>query len=134
MRKIVIGMKAYYISRAIISIGFGALFATSSSWGAGLLVGAVAFGWFLLAPHIGRYMVHPEFGVTALRRDERTQVINDRAARNTFVITVLALGGVGLYFGTIALTSVPIAVFKWLLILGVAVYYVSDSWLRKVSS
>ena len=128
------GMKAYYISRAIISMAFGALFATGSTWWTGLLAGTLAFAWFLLAPHIGRYTVHPEFGVTALRRDEHAQVINDKAARNAFVISMLALGGIIVYFGTLALTSVPIAVFRWLLILGVLIYYVSDFWLRKAHS
>jgi hypothetical protein len=128
------GMKAYYVSRAIISIALGALFATGSTWGTGILVGILAFAWFLLAPHIGRYSVHPEFGVTALRRDERAQVINDKAARNAFVISMLALGGIIVYFGTLSLTSVPIAVFKWFLIFGVLIYYVSDFLLRKAHS
>ena len=127
------GMKSYYISRAIVSVIFGALLAlTGSSWWNGVLMGALAFGWFLLAPHIGRYSVYPEFGVTALRRDERSEVINDKAARNAFAVSMLAMAGVGVYFGALALTSAPIAVFKWLLILGVVVYYASDFWLRKV--
>ena len=129
-----IGMKSYYISRALISIAFGVLFAADSTWWTGILVGTLAFAWFLLAPHIGRYSVHPEFGITALRRDERAQVINDKAARNAFVISMLALGGIIAYFGIFALTSVPIAVFRWLLIIGVLIYYVSDFWLRKAHS
>ncbi len=129
------GMKAYYFSRAIISIAFGLLFVlTGSSWWTGVLVGMLAFAWFLLAPHIGRYSVHPEFGVTALRHDERTQAINHKAAQNAFVASMLALGGVIAYYGTLALTSVPIAVLKWLLILGVLIYYLSDFWLRKTQS
>ena len=128
------GMKSYYVSRALISIAFGVLFAADSTWWTGILVGTLAFAWFLLAPHIGRYSVHPEFGITALRRDERAQVINDKAARNAFVISMLALGGIIVYFGIFALTSAPIAVFKWLLIIGVLIYYVSDFWLRKAHS
>jgi hypothetical protein len=129
------GTKSYYFSRAIISAAFGTLFAlTGSSWWIGVLVGMLAFAWFLLAPHIGRYSVHPEFGVTTLRRDERAQVINDKAARNAFVISMLALGGVIAYYGMLAWTSVPIAVFKSLLILGVLIYYLSDFWLRKAQS
>jgi TRAP-type C4-dicarboxylate transport system permease large subunit len=128
------GMKSYYVSRAIISVAFGALFAAGSPWWTGILVGALAFAWFLLAPHIGRYSVHPEFGITALRRDERAQVINDKAARNAFVICMLVLGGMIIYFGTFAATSASIAVFKWLLILGVLIYYASDFWLRKALS
>lgn len=128
------GMKSYYISRAIISVAFGAVFATASSWMTGILAGISAFAWFLLAPHIGRYSVHPEFGITALRRDERAQIINDRAARNAFIVSMLAMGGIIVYFGTLSLTSVPIAIFKWLLIIGVVIYYVSDFWLRRAQS
>jgi hypothetical protein len=128
------GMKSYYVSRAIISMAFGILFATGSTWWTGILVGTLAFAWFLLAPHIGRYSVHPEFGITALRRDERAQVINDKAARNAFVVSILALGGAIVYFGTLAVTSAPTAFFKWIIILGVVVYYVSDFWLRKAHS
>ena len=128
-------MKSYYFSRAIISIAFGMLFVlTGSSWWIAMLVSTLAFAWFLLAPHIGRYSVHPEFGVTALRRDERAQAINDKAARNAFVVGMLALGGIIVYYSTLTLTSVPIAVFKWLLILGVLIYYLSDFWLRRAQS
>jgi hypothetical protein len=128
------GMKSYYVSRAIISMAFGALFATGSTWWTGIVVGTLTFAWFLIAPHLGRYSVHPGFGITALRRDERTQVINDKAARNAFVINMLAVGGILVYFGTYAITSAPVAVFKWLLLLGVLVYYASDFWLMKVHS
>ena len=124
------GMKAYYLSRAVISAAFGLIFVwTGSPWWAAALVAALAFAWFLIAPRIGRYSVHPEFGVTALRRDERAQVINDRAARNAFVISMLALGGMVIYFGGAAVVSASI--LRWVLILGVAVYYVSDFWLRR---
>lgn len=129
------GMKSYYISRAVISAAFGMLIASISSyWWAGILAGILAFAWFVLAPHIGRYVVHPEFGVTALRRDERAEIINDKAARNAFVISMLALGGMIVYFETLSLSSVPISIFKWLLIMGVLIYYVSDLWLRKALS
>lgn len=127
------GMKAYYLSRAVISIVFGVLFVLAgSAWWAGLLVAVAAFGWFLVAPRIGRYAVHPEAGVTALRRDERSQVINDKAARNAFIATMLALGGVLIYDASTGLASMPVAALEWLLILGVVVYYVSDVWLRRM--
>ncbi len=129
------GMKAYYISRAILSILFSAVFLLAgSAWWIALLVGAVAFGWFLIAPHIGRYAVHPEYGPTALRRDERTQGINDKAARNAFVICMLAAAAVAIYYEVLAAGSVPVDVVKWLLVLGALAYYASDFWLRRVQS
>ncbi len=129
------GMTAYYLSRAVISIAFGVLFVLSgSAWWVGLLVAVVAFGWFLVAPHTGRYAVHPELGVTALQRDERSQLINDKAGRNAFVVTMIALAALVLYSGAASLAGVPLHALEGLLVLGIAVYYVSDIWLRKTAS
>ena len=129
------GMKAYYLSRAVISAGFGLLFGLSGSpWWTAVLVGAAAFAWFLAAPHIGRYSVHPEFGVTALRRDERSQGINDKATRNAFVISMLAVGGMIAYYAAFPAIAVPVAALRWILILGAVVYYSSDFWLRRAQA
>jgi len=126
------GMRSYYISRTLISIAFGALFLlTGSPWWMGVLMGALALGFFLWAPRSGRYAVHPELGVTALRRDEHTQSINDRAARNAFVIMGLALAGVSIYFSAVSKADVPVALLNYTLILGVAVYFITDLVLRR---
>lgn len=128
-------MKAYYFSRFLVSVLLGALLVlTGSPWWGGLLAGLLAFGWFLAAPHIGRYSVHPELGVTALRRDERAQGINDKAARNAFVVCMLALGGIVIFQTAAAAATAPLALLKWLLILGVLTYYASDIWLRRALS
>jgi len=125
-------MTAYYLSRAAISIAFGALFAvTGSSWWMALLMGGLVLAFFLWAPRSGRYAVHSELGITALRRDERTQGINDKAARNAFVVSMLAVGGIALYFGALALTSVPLAALQLVLAVGALTYFVSDAWLRR---
>jgi hypothetical protein len=127
------GMTPYYVSRALISAAFGLLFAMTGSQGwVAFLVGAGTFVFFLLAPHIGRYSVHPEFGATALRRDERTQLISDKAGRNAFVASMLALGGVAVYFGAVAVTAIPIAVIKLVLAFGALTYFASDLWLQRV--
>jgi len=129
------GMKAYYISRALIAVGIGVLMVLGGSpWWAGAATGAAAFGWFLVAPRIGRYSVHPELGVTALRRDERGAAINNAAARNAFVACMLAVVGIIAYAGAVALNDVPLAVLQWLVILGVVIYYASDFWLRRIHS
>jgi hypothetical protein len=126
-------MTRYYVSRILIAWIFAALFyAVGSSWWMALLVGAMATAWFLYAPHSGRYQVDPERGVTALGRDERSQWINDKAARNALVVLGLALGGLNIYFGTIAgRAAVPIEWTRWLLTGGAAVYLISDLILRR---
>ena len=102
------GMTRYYVSRIAIALALGLLLAfTGSSWWMAVLIGGLVLALFLWAPHSGRYAVHPEHGVTALRRDEYTQVINDKAARNAFVVSMLALAGVIIYFDAFAPALVP---------------------------
>jgi len=126
------GMSVYYVSRAVMSAALGVLLAlTGLEWWMAAMLGAIVFAFFVWAPRSGRYSVHPELGVTALRRDERTQGINDKAARNAFVVTMLAVAGTAIYFGAMAAVSVPVAALKWTLVLGVLVYFVSDFVLRR---
>jgi len=102
-----------------------------AEWWLAALIGVIVLAFFLWAPSSGRYAVHPEHGVMALRRDERTQAINDKAARNGFVVTIGAIGGITLYFGSIVLTDVPVTVLSLVLALGILTYFVSDFWLRR---
>lgn len=126
------GMSVYYISRAVISAALGVLLAlTGFQWWLAVLMSAIVFAFFLWAPRSGRYSVHPEFGFTALQRDERTQIINDKAARNAFVFTMLAVAGIAIYFGSIAPAGVPVGILHWTLILGVLTYFASDLFLRR---
>jgi hypothetical protein len=126
------GMQLYYISRAILSVAFGGLFVLAGSpWWMGMVIGGLAFAFFLWAPHSGRYAVHPELGVTALRRDEHTQTINDKAGRNAFVAVAFALAGLSVYYGLFVQANVPVALLNYTLILGIAVYYISELILRR---
>ena len=127
------GMSVYYVSRAIVSIVFGGLFYLSggSLWTA-ILMGSVAFVWFLWAPHSGRYTVHPELGITTLRRDEHTQQINDHAARNAFVVSGMAIAILSIYFGSVLRTDIPVRFLNYVLILGALTYFASDFQLRKL--
>ncbi len=125
-------MRSYYVSRMVVGLGFGISFYLSGAvWWQAALVGGAAVAWFLWAPHSGRYRVAPELGVAALRRDERSQGINDRAARNAFVGVMLATGAMAVYAGAAAQTQVSARALNWLLILGAALYYASDFWLRR---
>jgi hypothetical protein len=124
-------MRAYYVSRAILSAAFGLFFALSGgTWWVGVLIGVVLFAFFLWAPRSGRYAVHPEYGMTALRRDERTQIINDRAARNAFIAIGLAVAASLLYFNAVGM-AVPTSILSLILILGIGIYYISDFILRR---
>ncbi len=126
------GMTRYYVSRAVIALALGLVLAfTGSAWWMAALIGGLVLAFFIWAPHSGRYAVHPEYGFTALRRDEHTQAINDKAARNAFVISMLALAGVAIYFNSAALTAVPVALLTLILVLGALSYFVSDFWLRR---
>jgi hypothetical protein len=125
----------YYLSRAAFSIAFGLLFlVTGSPWWMALLIGGLLLALFLWAPHNGRYAVHPEFGITALRRDERTQVINDRAARNAFVISMLLLGAAVVFSGASGAISLSLSIVKLVLLAGALTYFASDLWLRKTQT
>jgi nitrogen fixation-related uncharacterized protein len=124
-------MMPYYLSRTILSIAFGVLlFVTGLSLWKAVLIGVLILALFLWAPHSGRYSVHPEFGITALRRDERTQLINDKAARNAFIVSMLTIGALGAYVGLFGVINISIGVFI-VLIIGALSYYISDLWLRK---
>jgi hypothetical protein len=126
------GMTRYYVSRAVIALAMGLLFAlTGSPWWLAALIGGLVLAFFLWAPLSGRYVVQPENGITALRRDERTQGINDKAARNAFVVSMLALAGISIYFGAVAPALVPVALLNLVLALGALTYFASDVWLRR---
>ena len=124
----------YYLSRAAFSILFGGIFLLSGSplWEAALIGGSI-LALFLWAPHSGRYAVHPELGVSALRRDERTQVINDKAARNAFVTIMLLVCAASFYFSATS-AAITSGVFRMLLTCGALAYFASDVWLRKFQS
>ena len=125
-------MIPYYLSRTILSAAFGLLlFVTGSTLWTVILISGLILALFLWAPHSGRYSVHPELGVTALRRDERTQVINDKAARNAFIVSMLTVGAISIYFGLSGAINISLSVFKIVLVIGGLTYFVSDLWLRK---
>ena len=125
------GMKAYYTSRLLLSLAFTMLLATT---GMPVLtasvIGIVLIGLFVLAPRSGRYSVHPEFGVTALRRDERSEAINEKSARNSLVLTAIAAAILTAYFVSVGATTVPIIALKALPWIAVVSYYASDIWIR----
>jgi hypothetical protein len=129
----VTGMKAYYISRAAISVAVGGvLLLEGSPWWLGLGAGGLVMIWFSVAPRLGRYAVRPGHGMAALRRDERGEAINDAAARNAFVVCMLVIAAVVIYTRAAGAEGIANLVLESILLLGVAVYYASDFWLRRL--
>ena len=74
----------------------------------------------------------PLVGGTAVQRDERTQAIVDKAARNAFVVLALSVAGIVIYFGMFARTSVPVTALNLTLVLAGLVYVGTDFWLRRL--
>ena len=127
-----ITMSRYYLTRTAVSAAFGCLFAfAASTWWIGALAGTIALAFFVWAPRSGRYSVNPELGATALRRDEYTQLVNAKAARNAFVTTTLSVAALIIYFGTISQDDVPVAAVGVTLAVGLLTYLTSDLWLRR---
>jgi len=125
-------MLPYYLARAAISAVFGVLVALlGAPWWGAVIAGIAMFGLFAWAVRSGRYVVRPEHGVTALRSDEYTRAIRDRATRYGFVAVTLALGVVAIYYGLIASAAVPVPVVGGILFLDWAVYYITDVWSRR---
>lgn len=125
-------MIPYYLSRLGLVVIIGIfLLATGSSIWISILISVILLAFFIWAPHSSRYSVHPEFGITALRRDEFTEVINDKAARNAFVVSMLVLAGIAIYFGYEGLILIPASLIKWTLVIGILTYYGTDLWMRK---
>jgi hypothetical protein len=125
-------MVGYYLSRTLIAAALGGILALAGSpWWMSTSIGVLALAFFIWAPHSGRYVIRPESGIAPLRRDERTQAVNDRAARNAFVVCMLATAAAAIYFGLVARANVPVIVLDVTLALGLATYFVSDLILRR---
>jgi hypothetical protein len=125
-------MTKYYVSRgAVTAVVVALLLLAGSPWWMVTVVGVLVLGFFLLAPRSGRYALKAERGATALRRDEWTQAIVNKAGRNGFVALMLAAAAVAIYWGSVAKAGVPAFVLYLLVALGWVVYFASDVWLRR---
>lgn len=123
---------AYYLSRGLIATGFGVmLIFLGAPWLIGLGVFALAMAWFLWAPRSGLYVVRPQGGIAALSRDERLASMNNKAARNGFVVAVMALAVCLTYFRVWGGDTVPTAIVASILVLTVLVYAISGFVLRR---
>ncbi len=105
----------YYVSRGILSLAFGMLFYfTGSALWFSILIGAASLVFFLWAPRSGRYSVHPELGMTALRRMNAPNDQRQRRAKRICRRNDQPAGAV-LYLMQPA-GGIPTAVIKWILV------------------
>lgn len=101
-------MLKYYASRLVVTAAVvTALLSAALPWWMAAATGALTLGFFILAPRSGRYVTKAEGGITALRRDERSQAVTDKASRNGFIALMLAAAAAGIYWGLIVETSIP---------------------------
>lgn len=121
----------YWIGRAALSALLALLlWLAGATWWLAVGVGVAALAWFALALQSGRYAV-TSATATPLRRDERGELIRDRAARNGFVGLMVAAAALGVYATLAGLSDVPSSAMSGLVLLGFLVYFTSDLWLRR---
>ena len=126
-------MKKYYLSRGLVSIIFGGLvYLVSGAILAGLVSALLVFVTFIYLSRSGRYLVKPQHGITALRRDEWAQNIAQRSGRNAWVVVTIAGSVLVLYYGLLSPGDVPVSLLGGVLLFGLVTYYVSDYWMRKL--
>ncbi len=127
-------MRAYYVSRLGIAAILGCVLGLGGlQWWLSAAGAALVLLFFLIAPKSGRYVVRSQGGVAPLRRDERTQAIADKAARNAFIITMLALGGLVVAYGSFVRQPIPSGALGGVLALAFCTYAVSEVLLRRSS-
>lgn len=126
-------MTGYYVSRMMISIVLGVLFALlGAQWWIAVLAGLLAAAGFFYAPLSGRYNVQPDKNLAPLGRDEFSRSITDKAGRNAFAFMIIALAGIIIYSQLSTRMAVPVSTLSVLLALGVIVFFVSDYWMRRM--
>ncbi len=124
---------SYIVSRIVLSAAcVGALALGGLAWWIAAPMGVVVLAFFLLAGRAGRYVVRDDKGIAPFRRDERSRIIRDKAARNAFVLTVLCLAALTVAYNRLD-AAVPVAALGSLLALAAATYAVSELLLRRSS-
>lgn len=122
---------SYTLSRVMIALVMGILIGYKTYWWSGALVGIATLAFFLWAVSSDRYLVDPDGGARPLRLDERMRAIRDRAARDSFIILMLALAVLALYFGFLQPGEIPPQFVMGVLGLGFLAYFVSDALQRQ---
>ena len=124
----------YIASRAVVAAVLAvALYFGGLPWWSAVLAGGLALAYFLWAHGSGRYVVREKGGAAPLRRDERSQTVADKSARNAFVVTVLAVAALTMVYGRVLEDSVPVSALVGVLGLAALTYALSDPFLRRAT-
>ncbi|HKI56968.1 MAG TPA: hypothetical protein VKB31_07420 [Trueperaceae bacterium] len=113
---------------AAIVVGGLAVLVGASWYAAGALAGLAAVG-LLVASRQGRHLSTANGAV--LRRDERGRMIADRAARNGFVVLLLAVAAITVAAHALGRTSVSVGLVDAALAAGALAWLASDLWQRR---
>jgi Ca2+/Na+ antiporter len=124
----------YIASRAVVAAVLAvALYFGGLPWWSAAIAWVATLTFFVWAPGSGRYVVREKDGVTPLRRDERSQTVTDKSARNGFVVTVLAVAALTMVYGRVLEDSVPVSALVGVLGLAALTYALSDLLLRRTA-
>jgi 1,4-dihydroxy-2-naphthoate octaprenyltransferase len=124
----------YIASRAALAAVLAvALYFGGLPWWSAAIAWVATLTFFVWAPGSGRYVVREKGGATPLRRDERAQAVADKAARNAFVATILAVAALTMVYGRVLEGSVPVSALVGVLGLAALTYALSDLCLRRSS-
>jgi hypothetical protein len=99
------------------------------SWYLAGVFGGLSFVVLMVARRGGRYLTSADGSV--LRRDERGREIADRAARNGFVVLMLATGTLSMVFHALGRAAVPVGLLEGALALAALAWLASDLWQRR---
>jgi len=113
---------------AAIVVGGLAVLVGASWYAAGALAGLAAVA-LLVASRQGRHLSTANGAV--LRRDERGRMIADRAARNGFVVLLLAVAAITVAAHALGRTSVSVGLVDAALAAGALAWLASDLWQRR---
>ncbi len=124
----------YIASRAALAAVLAvALYFGGLPWWSAALAWVATLTFFVWASGSGRYVVREKGGATPLRRDERSQAVADKSARNGFVVTVLAVAALTMVYGRVLEDSVPVSALVGILGLAALTYALSDLFLRRTA-
>jgi len=123
-------LEPYLLTRLAAAVALGVLAGLAAgSWYIGGLFGGGAFAVLLVARRSGRYLGTPRGAV--LTRDERGRSIADRAARNGFVVLLLAIAAVTVVGHVLGRSAAPLPLLDAALALGALTWLASDVWQRR---